>query len=98
MMSKNRKLLAGTIALVLVISLFVGTSLIMAQESDELSNGEEPGEYEEPWYCHDQEEHEDHYEDHHEDDDHHHGGRHHHEDGSFGGGFTRMIRRMFPGH
>lgn len=95
MMGPNRKLLVGTIALVLIIGLFVGTGVIMAQGENEPSNGEESDEDEEPWYCHDQEEHEDHYEGHHEDDDHHHGGRHHHEDGSFGGNFVSTMRRFF---
>ena len=87
MMSRNRKLLVGTIALVLIIGLFAGTGLIMAHEDD----GEDSSEEEGTWHCH----YEDH-ENHHADD--HHRGNHHHGDGSNSGGFISLIRRLFRGH
>lgn len=73
-MGSNRKLLVGTVALVLIIGLLAGTGVIMAHEEDEPSNGEESDE-DGTWHCHPEEE--DH---HHEVDEHHHGGGHHHEE------------------
>ena len=82
-MSKNRKLLVGTITLVLILGLLAGTGVIMAHEDD----GEDSSEGEETWHCHDED---------HEAD--HHGGNHHHEDGSNSGGFINLLRRLFHGH
>ncbi len=90
-MSRKRKLLVGTIALVLVIGVFAGTGVILANEDDEISNREDPSDEEGTWHCH-QEDHEDYHE-----DDHHRGG-HHHEDDSTSGGFISLIRRLFRRH
>lgn len=86
-MSKNRKLLVGTIALVLVIALFGGTGAVVAHEDEETSDGETSD------YCHG--DYENDHEDHHENYEDHHGGNHHHEDGSSSWGFIEMIRELF---
>ena len=90
-MSWNRKILVGTIVLVLVIGVFAGTSVIMAHEDDGPSDGEDSGEEEGTWHCHN-EDHDDHH------DDYHHERGHHHEDGSSSGGFISLIRRLFSRH
>ncbi len=91
MMSRKRKMLVGTIALVLIIGLLAGTGVIMAHEDNAASNGEDPSEEEGTLHCHNEDHEDDHVDEHHE-------GNHHHEDGSTSGGFFSLIRRLFRGH